>query len=77
MTQLTKYQEADQSIAAYDAFIFACPGKPFDGELAEKADLLAATAMICCREAARDLSMNQTTRNVYRALYNEFKAICS
>lgn len=71
---MTKYQEADRSIAAYDAFIFAAVGRSFD---ANKADLLASTAMLDCEDAARDRSVNQATRDYYREMRDEFRAICA
>ena len=71
---MTKYAAADQSIAAYDAFIFSSVGRSFD---ANKADALAAVAMVDCEEAARDRSVNQVTRNAYKAHAEEFRAICA
>jgi len=71
---MTKYQSADQSIGAYDAFIFSSVGRPFD---ANKADTLAAIAAVDCDEAARDRTVNQFTRDYYRAQAAEFRAICA
>lgn len=71
---MTKYQAADQSIAAYDAFIFSAVGRPFD---ANKADTLAAVAVVDCDEAARDRTVNQVTRDYYRSMATEFRAICA
>lgn len=69
---MNKTQAADRSIAAYDAFVFASVGRQFD---ANKADALAAVAVVDCEVAARDRSINQTTRNIYAALRDEFRAI--
>jgi hypothetical protein len=71
---MTKYQAADRAIAAYDAFIFASVGRAFD---ADKADTLAAVAVAECEAAARDRTVNQCTRDLYRAQAAEFRAICS
>jgi hypothetical protein len=71
---MTKYQAADRAIQAYDAFIFAAVGRPFD---ADKADLLAMYAAEDCKAAAADRTMNQTTRNYYREQAAVFTAIYS
>lgn len=71
---MTKYHAADQSIANYDAFIFSSVGRAFD---ANKADALAAIAVVDCDEAARDRTVNQVTRDHYRKQAAEFRAICA
>lgn len=69
---MTTYQNADRSIARYDAYVFASVGRSFD---AGKADTLAAVAFVDCEVAARDRSVNQFTRNAYALLAAQFKAI--
>ncbi len=68
----TKYAAADQAIAAYDAFIFASVGRAFNSLTA---DLLAESAADACKIAARDRSINATTRKFYREHATEFAAI--
>lgn len=68
----TKYQAADTSIAAYDAYVFASVGRSFD---ANKADTLAAVAVVDCEVAARDRSVNQVTRAYYAERAAEFRTI--
>jgi hypothetical protein len=70
----TTFQAADKAIAAYDAYIFGAVGRAFDSE---KADLLAAVAMVECEAAMKDRSENRTTRNIYRAAYAEFRSIAA
>lgn len=69
---MSKYQAADQAVKAYDAFIFSSVGFAFD---ADRADLLAINAAEACAQAARDRSVNQFTRDHYRALRDQFAAI--
>lgn len=72
--QAATYLEADAAIRAYDSFIFAAVGRPFDSE---RADLLAASAWACCAAAAKDRSVNAFTRGFYRALAAEFHSIAA
>lgn len=69
---MTKYQAADQSIANYEAYVFASVGHGFS---ADKADALAAVAVLDCRAAARDRSVNVFTRKHYARMAVEFAAI--
>lgn len=55
---------ADQTIAAYDSFIFGSVGRAFD---ANKADTLAALCILDCEAAARDRKEPQWCRDQYRA----------
>jgi hypothetical protein len=72
--QMTTYQAADKSIGAYDAYIFASVGRSFD---ANRANALAAAAVVDCETAAHDRSINQFTQNHFRAQAEEFRAICA
>lgn len=63
MAEMTKYIEADQAISAYGSFVCASVGRSFK---AEKADALAAVAIVRCEEAAQDCTVNQGTRDHYR-----------
>ena len=71
---MNTYTAADKSIAAYDAYVFASVGRSFD---ANKADTLAAVAVVDCEVAARDRKVNQATRDFYRAQAALFRAIVS
>lgn len=68
------YQQADLSIASYDAYIFAAVGRSFS---ADKADSLAAVAVVDCEVASRDRSVNQFTRDFYRGQADQFRSICA
>ena len=63
-TNQALYLQAESSIQAYDAYVFAAVGRSFD---ANKADLLAASAVHSCEVASRDRSGNQVTRDYYRS----------
>jgi hypothetical protein len=69
-----KYKQADISIASYDAYIFTAIGGAFS---ADKADTLAAVAVVDCEIASRDRTVNQFTRNFYRAQAEQFRSILS
>lgn len=60
---MTKYEQADRSIAAYDAALFDAVGR--SGQ-SGRLNLLAAAAQLDCTVAARDRSVNQATRDYYR-----------
>lgn len=72
MNTTAKYTQADQAIAAYDYFIRTSAGRPFDSA---HADLLAMDAAEACDVAARDRTVNQATRDIYRAKAVEFHGI--
>jgi hypothetical protein len=61
---------ADKAIAAYDASIF--PG--FD---ANKSDLLALSAALDCDEVVADARLPNWTRDHYRDLAAEMRALAS
>lgn len=71
---MTTYTEADSAIAAYDSFIFGSVGRSFDSN---RADTLAAVAVVMCEVASRDRSVNQCTRDHYRAQAAQFRGIAA
>lgn len=69
---MNTYTAANQSIENYDAYVFASVGRSFD---ANRADTLAAVAIVDCEIASRDRSVNQCTRDYYREQATNFRAI--
>lgn len=66
------YKTADESIAAYDAYVFTSVGRSFD---TNKADSLAAVAWVDCEVASKDRSVNSVTRAYYKTQAEIFKNI--
>lgn len=71
-TNQTTYLRAEASIKAYDAYVFSAVGRSFD---ANKADSLAAVAVVDCEAASRDRAVNQFTRDYYRVQADNFRSI--
>lgn len=71
-TNQAAYLQANAAVAAYDSFIFAAVGRPFN---AAQANALAASAVVACEVASRDRSVNQFTRDFYREQAAQFRAI--
>lgn len=61
----TKYELADQAIAAYEAEVLAAIGRNSPA-LTSRIELREAEALLACEEAGRDRTVNQVTRDHYR-----------
>lgn len=72
---MTKMQQADKEIAAYDAFIFGAVGRVWDAAAEQKATVLAFYAEQACSEAAADRSEPDWFRAQYKQQAEFFKAI--
>jgi hypothetical protein len=61
---MTKYERADLAVKAYETAVFSAVGHN-DEATTTRLTVLEFDALDACTEAARDRTVNQTTRDYY------------